>query len=226
MAKIEEDSKALGNYNKDGSQSDNESSDDLSPIATKKEKKKHRKRSSSLPFIETNHAGLWKGLVAAEERQFVKSKGASPKSRTVRKPGKEWKDLSGDETTGKYPKTVGADVHQHRPTRRSSSMPEFYCPEKDEFSRHRKITRSGSKLRNKAAGTASTDLEMKELDEERFKLPVISSGECINSSKCLQDQNGNEMEALNQAAESLKIQRKTYLPRISSNNGGVFMKLR
>ncbi|KAJ7371189.1 hypothetical protein OS493_027299 [Desmophyllum pertusum] len=74
MAKIEEDSKALGNYNKDGSQSDNESSDDLSPIATKKEKKKHRKRSSSLPFIETNHAGLWKGLVAAEERQFVNRK--------------------------------------------------------------------------------------------------------------------------------------------------------
>lgn len=223
MARIEDST--LGNYNNDGSQSDNESSDDLFPITPKNEgrTKRHRKRSSSLPFVEANHAGLWKGLVAATEMQFVNSKESH--SRRVRK-GKEWKDFPVNETAALNQNSLGA----HRPTRRSSSMPEFYSASecnKDEHSKHHKTKRRGSKTRKKLSGTATTDLEMKE-DEETSKLPAISNAsESISSKWEPQDQNGNEMEALSQSVESMKIQRKTYLPRINnSNNGGVFMKSR
>lgn len=225
MARIE--NSALGNYNNDGSQSDNESSDDLFPIATKNDgrNRRHRKRSSSLPFIQTNHAGLWKGLVAATENdmQFVNSKEShSRRTRT----GKEWKGFPANETL-----TAALNQNslgEHRPTRRSSSMPEFYSAsecKKDKHLRHHKTKRSGSKSRKNLSGTSTTDLEVKE-DEETFKLPVISS-DSISSKWETQDQNGNELEALSQSVESMKIQRKTYLPRINnSNNGGVFMKSR
>lgn len=223
MAKIE--SSALGNYSNDGSQSDNESNDDLFPITAKNDgkNKRHRKRSSSLPFIETNHAGLWKGVIAATEMQFVKSKASH--SRTEQKE-KQWKDFPANESAGINQNSLG----DHRPTRRSSSMPEFYSPssesKKDALFRHHKTKRSGSKSRKRVTGTATTDLEMKE-DEETFKLPVISS-ESLSSAKCgPEDQNGSELEALSQSVENTKIQRKTYLPRINnSNNGGVFMKSR
>lgn len=221
MAKIEDS--AFDNFNNDGTQSDNESSDDLSPIDMKSygKKRRHRKRSTSLPFIETNNGGLWKGLVAAKEMQSGKST-ERHHTRGARK-GIEWKsDLPEDETTEiMKQKSHGGD----RPTRRSSSMPEFYSrsgSKKDEFSRHRKTKGSGLKTRNKTDGAATRDLEMRE-DEKTLKLPVISSDE---SFKCGKDQNGNETESLTQSAESMKIQRKTYLPHINSNNGNVFMKSR
>jgi len=224
MAKIEDS--ALGNYNNDGSQSDNESSDDLFPITTKNagKSKRHRKRSSSLPVIEATHTGLWKGLVAATEMQFVKSnKGSHSRKEQKEKP---WKGFPANESAGIDQNSFG----EHHPTRRSSSMPEFYSPssesKKDGLSRHHKTKRSGSKSRKRVTGTVTTKLEMLE-DEETFKLPVISS-EFIPSTKCgSEDQNGNELEALSQSVENTNIQRKTYLPRINnSNNGGVFMKSR
>lgn len=223
MARIEDS--ALGNYNNEGSQSDNESNDDLFPITTKNvgKNKRHRKRSSSLPFIEATQAGLWRGVVAAKEMQFVKSKGSH--FRTEQKE-KQWKGFPANESAGIDQNSLS----EHHPTRRSSSMPEFYSPssesKKDGLFRHHKTKRSVSKTRKKAAGTATTDLEMKE-DEETFKLPVISS-ESISSTKCVsEDKNGNELEALSQSVENTKIQRKTYLPRINnSNNGGLFMKSR
>lgn len=222
MARIEDS--ALGNYNNDGSQSDSEGSDDLFPIAAKNEerKRRHRKRSSSLPFVETNHAGLWKGLVASKEMQCVKSKESH--SRNKARKGKDWKDFSSNETAVLNQSSLG----EHRPARRSSSMPEFYSNsecKKDELVRHHKTKRSGSKRHKKLAGTSASDLEMKE-DQEILKLPVISN-ESVSSKREPQDQNGNEIEALSQSIESMKIQRKTYLPRINnSNNGGVFMKSR
>ena len=224
MAKIEDS--ALGNYNNDASQSDNESNDDLFPITTKNagKNKSHRKRSSSLPFIEATQAGLWKGVVAATDMQFVKStRGSHSRKEQKEKP---WKGFPANESAGIEQNSLG----EHHPTRRSSSMPEFYSPssesKKDGLFRHHKTKKSGSKSRKRVAGTVTTDFEMQE-DEETFKLPVISS-ESISSARCgSEDQNGNELEALSQSVEKTKIQRKTYLPRINnSSNGGVFMKSR
>ena len=223
MARIEDS--ALDNYNNEGSQSDNESNDDIFPITTKNvgKKKRHRKRSSSLPFIEATHAGHWKGVVAATEMQFVKSKGSH--FRTEQKE-KQWKGFPANGSAGIEQNSLG----EHNPTRRSSSMPEFYSPssesKKDGLSRHHKTKRSGSQSRKKVSGTTTTDLEIQE-DEGTFKLPIISS-ESISPTKCgSEDQNGNELEALSQSVENTKIQRKTYLPRINnSNNGGLFMKSR
>lgn len=225
MAKIED--RALDNYANDGSQSDNESNDDLFPITTKNagKIKRHRKRSSSLPVIEATHTGLWKGVAAATDMQFVKSNKGSH-SRTEQKE-KPWKGFPANESAGIEQNSLS----EHHPTRRSSSMPEFYSPSSESkkdglFRRHHKTKRSGSKSRKRVDGTVTTDLEMQE-DEETFKLPIISS-EFIPSAKCgSEDQNGNELEALSQSVENTKIQRKTYLPRINnSNNGGVFMKSR
>ena len=226
MAKIEDS--ALGNYNNDGSQSDNESNDDLFPITTKNagKNKRHRKRSSSLPFIEATHTGLWKGVVAATDMQFVTSNQEGKHSRKEQKE-KTWKGFPANESAGMEQNSLG----EHHPTRRSSSMPEFYSPsseiKKDGQFKHRKTKRSGSKPRKRVMGTATTDLEMQG-DEETFKLPVISS-ESIPSTKSgePEDQSSNELEALSQSMENTKIHRKTYLPRINnSNNGGVFMKSR
>ena len=224
MAKIEDS--ALGNYDNDGSQSDNESNDDLFPITTKNagKNRRHRKRSSSLPFIEATHIGLWKGVVAATDMQFVKSnKGSHSRKEQKEKP---WKGFPVNEAAGIEQDSLG----ESHPTRRSSSMPEFYSPssdsKKDERFKHRKPKRSGSKSRKRVVGTATTDSEVQG-DEETFKLPVISS-ESIPSTRCeSQDQNGSELKALSQTVENTKIHRKTYLPRINnSNNGGVFMKSR
>lgn len=225
MAKIEDS--ALGNYNNDGSQSDNESNDDLFPISTKNagKNKRHRKRSSSLPFIEATDTRLWKGVVAATDMQLAKSNKGSHSLREQKE--KTWKGFPANESSGIEQNSLS---EQH-PTRRSSSMPEFYSPssesKKDGHSKHRKTKRSGSKSRERVVGTAATtDLE-RQGDEETFKLPVISS-KSIPSTKCeSEDQNGNELEALSQSVENTKIHRKTYLPRINnSNNGGVFMKSR
>ena len=224
MAKIEDS--ALGNYDNDGSQSDNESNDDLFPITTKNagKNKRHRKRSSSLPFIEATHTGLWKGVVAATDMQFVRSdKGSHSRQEQTEKP---WKGFPANEAAGIEKNSLG----ESHPTRRSSSMPEFYSPssdsKKDGLFKHRKTKRSGSKSRKRVVGTATTNLEVQG-DEETFKLPVISS-ESIPSTKCeSQDQNGSDLIALSQSVENTKINRKTYLPRINnSNNGGVFMKSR
>ena len=224
MAKIEDS--ALGNYDNDGSQSDNESNDDLFPITTKNagKNKRHRKRSSSLPFIEATYTGLWKGVVAATDMQFVRSdKGSHSRQEQTEKP---WKGFPANEAAGIEQNSLG----ESHPTRRSSSMPEFYSPssdsKKDGLVKHRKTKRSGSKSRKRVVGTATTNLEVQG-DEETFKLPAISS-ESIPSTKCeSQDQNGSELIALSQSVESTKINRKTYLPRINnSNNGGVFMKSR
>ena len=224
MAKIEDS--ALGNYDNDGSQSDNESNDDLFPITTKNagKNKRHRKRSSSLPFIEATYTGLWKGVVAATDMQFVRSdKGSHSRQEQTEKP---WKGFPANEAAGIEQNSLG----ESHPTRRSSSMPEFYSPssdsKKDGLFKHRKTKRSGSKSRKRVVGTATTNLEVQG-DEETFKLPAISS-ESIPSTKCeSQDQNGSELIALSQSVESTKINRKTYLPRINnSNNGGVFMKSR
>lgn len=224
MAKIADS--ALGNYNNDGSQSDNESNDDLFPITTKNagKNKRHRKRSSSLPFIEATHTGLWKGVVAATDMQFVKSNKGSHSRKEQKE--KTWKGFPANESAGIEQNSLG----EHHPARRSSSMPEFYSPssesKKDGHFKHRKTKRSGSKSRKRVVGTATTDLEMQG-DEETFKLPVISSESIPSTKSESEDQNSNELEALSQSVKNTKIHRKTYLPRINnSNNGGVFMKSR
>ena len=210
MAKMEDIE--TGNYGNDSFCTDNESDDDLSPITRKKstKKKRRRKRSASLPFIE-DHTGLYKGLVATKTPQLVEAK----ESQQMTRNRKKW-EYDSEEMT----ETVKS-LNEQSSTRRSSSMPEFYHfshSKKDESSQHYTTKESGSRQRNKLT-VAETDLELK---EERFKLPVISSS---ISSKSSQGQK-EEIEALSHTVESTKIQRKTYLPHINSNNGSIFMKSR
>ena len=213
MAKKEDGE--IGNYTNDGLQSDNESDDDLFPITTKKctrkKKPRQRKRSASLPFIE-NHTGL----VAAKGLQLVKAKDNRQGTWTGIREGDDESEFEDGMTD--MNKTLG----EQGSTRRSSSMPEFYNSSqrrKDEPSKRYATKSGGSRQRNKRLAN-ETDFEQKE--EESFKLPVISN--CV-SSKSTQEQS-KEIETLSQTAENMKIQRKTYLPRINSNNGSVFMKSR
>lgn len=216
MAKKED--AETGNYANDGLESDNESDDDLFPITTKKcirkNKPRQRKRSASLPFIE-NHTGLCKGLVATKGLQLVKAKDNRQTT---------WTGIEGeDETEFEDGLTdMNRTLGKQGSTRRSSSMPEFYHfsqRRKEEPSKRSAPKSGGSIQRNKLLAN-ETDFEQKE--EESFKLPVISSS---MSSKGTQG-SSKEIEALSQTAENMKIQRKTYLPRINSNNGSIFMKSR
>ena len=216
MAKKED--AETGNYANDSLESDNESDDDLFPITTKKciRKKipRQRKRSASLPFIE-NHTGLCKGLVATKGLPLVKAKDNRQTT---------WTGIEGEDETEfedgltEMNRTLG----KQGPTRRSSSMPEFYhfSQRRKEEPSKRSATKSGGSIQRNKLLANETDFEQKE--EESFKLPVISSS---MSSKSTQGPS-NEIEALSQTAENMKIQRKTYLPRINSNNGSIFMKSR
>lgn len=217
MAKKED--AETGNNANDGLESDNESDDDLFPITTKKcmrkKKPRQRKRSASLPFIE-NHTGLYKGLVTAKGLQLVKAK---DNRQTTWSGIEEEDEPEFEDGLTDMNRTLG----EQGTTRRSSSMPEFYHfsqRRKDEPSK-RFATKSGGSIpeRNKLLANEA-DLEQKE--EESFKLPVISSS---MSSKSTQGPS-KEIEALSQTTENMKIQRKTYLPRINSNNGSIFMKSR
>lgn len=208
MAKIED--AEIDNYDNESLQSDNESGDDILPITTKKytgkKKRRVRKRSVSLPFIEDH--GLSKGLVAVKGLQLGIQETEWKRN--------EWEDDS-DAMTER-----GNSINDQGPTRRSTSMPEFY-----QFSQRRKdetckqYTRNGLASRQRST-LAAAETGVKE--EESFKLPVISSS--IQSSRSSRDQTENDLEALSQSAGNMKIQRKTYLPRINSNNGSIFMKSR
>lgn len=224
MAEIEDGK--IGNYANDNLQSDNGNDDDLFPVTTdkyaKQTKQPQRKRSTSLPFIE-NHNGVYKGLVATSGLQLVKVEESCPSAWTL----KERKsDLEFEaEMTDSADKTVTEKGSTGRsssmPERRSSSMPEF-----NQFSQFRKnepskryaAKTSSPRQRNKLI----TEAEAQQQQQERFKLPVISNPV---SSQTTKDQT-NELEVLNQAALNVKIQRKTYLPRINSNSGSIFMKSR
>ena len=215
MAKIKD--AEISNYANDSLQSNNESDDDIFPIATKKntkKKRRQRKRSASLPFIE-DHTGLCKELAAAKGLQLMKTKG----SRQSTRKRKEWEDC--DEMT-----ESNKAFSEQSSTRRSASMPEFYqfSPHpKDELPKHyTKTKRSASRSRNKLV-VAETDADLD--DGESFKLPVISG--CVSSKNAQEQNTENEVDReLSQTVKNMTIQRKTYLPRINPNNGNTFMKSR
>lgn len=194
---------AFDNFDNDGTQSEDESSDDFSPIESRNygKQKRQRKRSASLPFIEGSNGGLWKGLVAAKSKETQSLKSKRGNSRGART-GNEWKsDLHADETTELLNQRL---QDGSRPTRRSSSMPEFYSrSDTSKKELHRMTIGSGPKTRDK----------MSEDDHSKtLKLPFISSGE---SFKWAKDQNGNQMESsLTRSPQSTTLQRKTYLPHI------------
>ena len=229
---------AFDNFDNDSTKSEDECSDDFSPIEIRNfgNKKRHRKRSASLPFIEGSNGGLWKGLVAAKskETQSVKSKVGNSRGARM---GNEWKsDLHTDETMELSNQRL---QDGNRPTRRSSSMPEFYSrSDSGKKVSHRRTVGSGPKTRNKTDETVGSgpktrnktdetvarNLELSDDESKTLRLPIISGGE---SFKWANDQNGNQVESSSRRSpESTTLQRKTYLPHINSKNGTFFVKSR
>lgn len=215
---------AFDNFDNDSTNSEDECSDDFSPIEIRNfgNKKRHRKRSASLPFIEGSNGGLWKGLVAAKskETQSVKSKVGNSRGARM---GNEWKsDLHTDETMELSNQRL---QDGNRPTRRSSSMPEFYSrSDSGKKVSHRRTVGSGPKTRNKTDETVARNLELSDDESKTLILPIISGGE---SFKWANDQNGNQVESSSRRSpESTTLQRKTYLPHINSKNGTFFVKSR
>ena len=207
MEKIEADSE-ISNYANDCFQSANETDDELLPIASKEEgtrknsKRRYRKRSVSLPFID-DHGGVCQGLVATEGLQFMK---AEEDCRTKRRQ-RQWENPNQKTFT---------EASEQSLARRSLSMPEFYTVQNQNQKHVTKIStfRSRDKL-----VVDETDLK----GAESFKLPLIPGSQNGQTRENVEIGVDDE---LNHKVENLTIQRKTYLPRINSNNGNIFMKSR
>ena len=209
MEKIEADSE-ISNYANDCFQSANETDDELLPIASKEEgsrknsKRRYRKRSVSLPFID-DHGGVCQGLVATEGLQFMKTEEGLC-CRTKRRQ-RQWANRNQKTFT---------EASEQSLARRSLSMPEFYTVQNPKQKHVTKIStfRSRDKL-----VVDETDLQ----GAESFKLPLIPGSQNGQSRENVEIGVADE---LNHKVENFTIQRKTYLPRINSNNGNIFMKSR
>lgn len=208
MEKIEANAE-ISNYANDCFQSANETDDELLPIASKEEgtrknskRSYSRKRSVSLPFTD-DHGGVCQGSVATEGLQFMK---AEEGCRTKRRQ-KQWENPNQKTFT---------EASEQSLARRSLSMPEFYTVQNQKQKHVTKIStfRSRDKL-----VVDETDLK----GAESFKLPLIPGSQNGQSRENVEIGVADE---LNHKVENLTIQRKTYLPRINSNNGNIFMKSR
>lgn len=199
--------------------SDSEREDNLSPITTKteyKENNRERKRSASLPFIEDT-SRFYKGLVATKGLKITGEKGKRQGARNSRNTLENDSEIKDETEDTLYNlKSDGCS------TRRSSSMPEFY-----QFTRNRRQEIPGKHFRQKQCGSDHRKWEDKPLlsclkndlgrKDDTLKLPIISTS---SSSKNLERQHSPEEVELGHT----KIQRKTYLPRINTNSGNIFMK--
>lgn len=207
MEKIEADAE-ISNYANDCFQSANETDDELLPIASKEEstrknsKRSYRKRSVSLPFID-DHGGVCQGLVTTEGLQFMK---AEEGCRTKRRQS-PWKNPNQKTFT---------EASEQSLARRSLSMPEFYNVKKQEQKHVTKINTFRSRD-NRVVD--ETDLK----GAGSFKLPLIPGSQNGQSRENVEI---GVADKLNHNVKNLTIQRKTYLPRINSNNGNIFMKSR
>lgn len=199
--------------------SDSEREDNLSPITTGteyKENNRERKRSASLPFIEDT-SRLYKGLVATKGLKITGEKGKRQGARNSRNTLENDSEIK-DETED----TLYSLKSDGCSTRRSSSMPEFY-----QFTRNRRQEIPRKHFRQKQCGSDHRKWEDKPLlsclkndlgrKDDTLKLPIISTS---SSSKNLERQHSPEEVELGHT----KIQRKTYLPRINTNSGNIFMK--
>ena len=203
--------------------SDSEREENLSPITTKteyKENNRERKRSASLPFME-DHSRFYKGLVATKGLKITEEKGKRHGARNSRNTlGNDSEIKDETEDTLYNLKSEGCS------TRRSSSMPEFY-----QFTRNRRQEIPSKQFWQKQCGgdyrkwedkplvsCLKNDLERK---DDTLKLPIISTS---SSSKNLERQHSPDIEEVESG--HTKIQRKTYLPRINTNSGNIFMKKR
>lgn len=199
--------------------SDSEREDNLSPITTKteyKENNRERKRSASLPFIEDT-SRFYKGLVATKGLKITGEKGKRQGARNSRNTLENDSEIKDETEDTLYNlKSDGCS------TRRSSSMPEFY-----QFTRNRRQEIPGKHFRQKQCDSDHRKCEDKPLlsclkndlgrKDDTLKLPIISTS---SSSKNLERQHSPEEVELGHT----KIQRKTYLPRINTNSGNIFMK--
>lgn len=207
MEKIEADAE-ISNYANDCFQSANETDDELLPIASKEEgkrknpKRSYRKRSVSLPFID-DHGGVCQGLVATEGLQFMK---AEEDCRTKRRQ-REWENPN---------KKTFTEASEQSLARRSLSMPEFYTVQNP---KHKHVTKISTFRSRDKLVVDETDLK----GGESFKLPLIPGSQNGQSRENVEIGVADER---NHKVENLTIQRKTYLPRINSNNGNIFMKSR
>lgn len=199
--------------------SDSEREDNLSPITTKteyKENNRERKRSASLPFIEDT-SRFYKGLVATKDLKITGEKGKRQGARNSRNTLENDSEIKDETEDTLYNlKSDGCS------TRRSSSMPEFY-----QFTRNRRQEIPRKNFRQKQCGSDHRKWEDKPFlsclkndlgrKDDTLKLPIISTS---SSSKNLERQHSPEEVELGHT----KIQRKTYLPRINTNSGNIFMK--
>ena len=207
MAKIEADAE-ISNYANDCFQSANETDDELLPIASKEEgkrknpKRNYRKRSVSLPFID-DHGGVCQGLVATEGLQFMK---AEEDCRTKRRHR---------QCENPNQKTF-TEASEQSLARRSLSMPEFYTVQNP---KHKHVTKISTFRSRDKLVVDENDLK----GGESFKLPLIPGSQNGQSRENVEIGVADER---NHKVENLTIQRKTYLPRINSNNGNIFMKSR
>lgn len=199
--------------------SDSEREDNLSPITTKteyKENNRERKRSASLPFME-DHNRFYKGLVATKGLKITGEKGKRQGARNSRNTLENDSEIKDETEDTLYNlKSDGCS------TRRSSSMPEFY-----QFTRNRRQEIPKKHFRQKQCGSDHRKWEDKPLlsslkndlgrKDDTLKLPIISTS---SSSRNLERQHSPQEVELGHT----KIQRKTYLPRINTNSGNIFMK--
>ena len=199
--------------------SDSEREDNLSPITTKteyKENNRERERSASLPFME-DHNRFYKGLVATKGLKITGEKGKRQGARNSRNTLENDSEIKDETEDTLYNlKSDGCS------TRRSSSMPEFY-----QFTRNRRQEIPKKHFRQKQCGSDHRKWEDKPLlsslkndlgrKDDTLKLPIISTS---SSSRNLERQHSPQEVELGHT----KIQRKTYLPRINTNSGNIFMK--
>ena len=219
------------NYVNETRQSDNESDDNFAPNATKKcvKNKRARKRSASLPFIEDN-TGFYKGLVVTKGLQLTKG---IRNCQRAWKQGRELQSDSDDEDEMLATMCMRGNDGCCS-TRRSSSMPEFSQFSRPSKTNKRKIsTRQttqkqcgsgsrGERKQNSPLATAENAEQVFKQKDDTFRLPTISTSAFSKGSQ--EQLESREIKEV--GFENMKIQRKTYLPRINSNSGNVFMKSR